>query len=158
MYESFVGPIPEGLHLDHLCRNRACVRPDHLEPVTNKENVHRGLAGPKSRCKRGHAMTSDNRMKRSDGRPGDCLTRSEEHTSELQSRPHLVCRLLLEKKKTNRCSTLRAAVPCAAMMASMTLSPAPIRSKCVTTHTSPLSGVSLYLASHRAHTSGPDSG
>src|SRR5690554_7064866 len=81
MYESFVGPIPEGLHLDHLCRNRACVRPDHLEPVTNKENVHRGLAGPKSRCKRGHAMTSDNRMKR----------RSEEHTSELQSRPHLVC-------------------------------------------------------------------
>src|SRR5690554_7462425 len=64
MYESFVGPIPEGLHLDHLCRNRACVRPDHLEPVTNKENVHRGLAGPKSRCKRGHAMTSDNRMKR----------------------------------------------------------------------------------------------
>src|SRR5690554_7572127 len=74
MYESFVGPIPEGLHLDHLCRNRACVRPDHLEPVTNRENVHRGLAGPKSRVKRGHALTSANRMKRPDGRPGDSLT------------------------------------------------------------------------------------
>ena len=33
-YELFVGPIPDGLQLDHLCRNRACVRPDHLEPAT----------------------------------------------------------------------------------------------------------------------------
>lgn len=41
-YERFVGPIPEGLQLDHLCRNRACVRPSHLEPVTGTENVRRG--------------------------------------------------------------------------------------------------------------------
>lgn len=38
MYEYFVGPIPEGLELDHLCENPRCVRPDHLEPVTHSEN------------------------------------------------------------------------------------------------------------------------
>lgn len=44
LYEHSVGPIPEGLELDHLCRNRACVRPDHLEPVTHQENTRRGMA------------------------------------------------------------------------------------------------------------------
>lgn len=44
-YEALVGPIPEGLDLDHLCRNTACVNPDHLEPVTRQVNCHRGV-GP----------------------------------------------------------------------------------------------------------------
>jgi hypothetical protein len=43
VYEHHVGPIPDGLELDHLCRVRACVNPAHLEPVTHKENVRRGL-------------------------------------------------------------------------------------------------------------------
>lgn len=43
-YEMFVGPIPDGLTLDHLCRNPACCYPLHLEPVTNAENVRRALA------------------------------------------------------------------------------------------------------------------
>ena len=43
-YELFVGPIPDGLVLDHLCRNTRCVRPEHLEPVTSGENIRRGYA------------------------------------------------------------------------------------------------------------------
>jgi hypothetical protein len=44
LYEEFIGPIPEGLILDHLCRRRYCVNPWHTEPVTVKENTHRGEA------------------------------------------------------------------------------------------------------------------
>jgi len=43
-YARLVGPIPEGLELDHLCRTRACIRPDHLQPVTHHQNVKRQAA------------------------------------------------------------------------------------------------------------------
>lgn len=43
-YEHFIGPIPAGLHIDHLCNNPSCVKPDHLEPVTQAENNRRAAA------------------------------------------------------------------------------------------------------------------
>lgn len=43
-YERHVGPVPDGLELDHLCRNPSCVNPEHLEPVTHAENIKRGWA------------------------------------------------------------------------------------------------------------------
>lgn len=58
-YELLVGPIPEGLELDHLCRTRACVNPQHLEPVTHRENMRRGQLTPRRDvCGRGHPMTT----------------------------------------------------------------------------------------------------
>ena len=52
MYEWFVGPIPDGLQIDHLCRVRHCAAPAHLEAVTCKENIRRGLAGAHWAAKR----------------------------------------------------------------------------------------------------------
>lgn len=65
LYEATVGPIPEGLQLDHLCRNQLCVNPAHLEPVTARENQRRaaeanGDCQYASHCYRGHAFTEDN--------------------------------------------------------------------------------------------------
>lgn len=61
-YEHFVGPIPEGLHIDHLCRVRCCVNPDHLEPVTPEENFRRGVrVMPQERCKSGRHLMADTR-------------------------------------------------------------------------------------------------
>ena len=57
-YTYLVGPIPPGLQIDHLCRNKSCVNPEHLEPVTQQENIRRRpLSGPQGRtdCPYGHA-------------------------------------------------------------------------------------------------------
>lgn len=64
-YEQLIGPIPEGMTIDHLCRVRACVNPHHVEVVTRGENVLRGngFSGTHARmthCVRGHPLSGDN--------------------------------------------------------------------------------------------------
>lgn len=65
-YQTFVGPIPAGLEIDHLCRVRSCVNPDHLEPVTRRTNQRRGPATiatrnlRKTHCPAGHPYNSAN--------------------------------------------------------------------------------------------------
>lgn len=64
-YEQSRGPIPPGLVLDHLCRNRVCVNPEHLEPVTQRENTLRGSTRPaanaiKDACPKDHPYAGGN--------------------------------------------------------------------------------------------------
>jgi len=76
-YEHFIGPIPDALDLDHLCRHRPCVNPDHLEPVTPTENKLRGVSvcannARKTSCKNGHRLSGANLYTRADGRGREC--------------------------------------------------------------------------------------
>ena len=70
VYELLTNPIPDGLELDHLCRNHACVNPEHLEMVTHRENVLRGESphakhARKTHCKSGHEFNEHNTYWRS---------------------------------------------------------------------------------------------
>lgn len=59
VYEQLVGKVPDGLQLDHLCHNKLCCNPDHLEPVTCKVNMERRAANI-THCRKGHALVGDN--------------------------------------------------------------------------------------------------
>ena len=69
-YQYHIGDIPNGLVIDHLCENKLCVNPDHLEAVTNKENLRRGKVGQKNaekhrsktHCRNGHEYSDENTM------------------------------------------------------------------------------------------------
>lgn len=76
VWEKLRSPIPPGLQIDHLCRNKPCVNPDHLEPVTPSENTRRGLApvlgslhnSGKSHCPQGHPYDDENTYRYNGGR------------------------------------------------------------------------------------------
>lgn len=84
--------IPAGMQIDHLCRNRSCVNPDHLEIVTCRENVLRGLAaGPhpermKTHCNRGHLYDAENSYDRPDGKGRNCKQCVRERAREYMRR------------------------------------------------------------------------
>lgn len=69
MYELHVGHIPDGFHVDHLCSNPPCARPDHLEAVTPGQNAQRmwdrGERPKKTHCKHGHEFTPENTYEQS---------------------------------------------------------------------------------------------
>jgi hypothetical protein len=100
-YEIAYGEIPDGLVTDHLCRVRLCVRPDHLEAVTTRENVMRGV-GPtainaqKTRCPKGHELTEANTYRRRDTKNGlrQCLTCRNESNARSNAKIALAKKLL----------------------------------------------------------------
>ncbi len=79
-YETLIGEVPIGLELDHLCRNRRCVNPNHMEPVTRGENIRRGLLPDigrqyqlsKTHCPQGHPYDEQNTYLRPDRNGRDC--------------------------------------------------------------------------------------
>lgn len=86
VYEMLVGDIPDGLDIDHLCRVRHCVKPDHLEPVTRSENMKRSGAiaqglhriheekRARTHCSNGHEFTEENTKWRTDNNGRRCRT------------------------------------------------------------------------------------
>jgi hypothetical protein len=91
-YRTFVGPVPEGLELDHICRNRACINPDHLEPVTRRMNALRGVSiiaahARKTHCKYGHEFVT---VKEGDRTRRRCIPCQYEAIKRYQKRKSLL--------------------------------------------------------------------
>jgi HNH endonuclease len=91
VYEWVRGPIPDGMHLDHQCRNRGCVNPDHMEPVTPRENWLRSTTRSAVTyntgvCVRGHDLTDPTnvRVTKSGGRV--CRACQRIHTTHRRAR------------------------------------------------------------------------
>lgn len=84
-YEIARGPIPDGMHLDHLCRTPACINPDHLEPVTCRENLRRGVGhGSEPLCPAGHPYDGNNLYR--DRRGRKCRTCNRERQASRKRR------------------------------------------------------------------------
>jgi len=93
-YLLFKGDIPEGMHIDHLCRNKACVNPDHLEAVTPSVNQQRmGVHRRKSitHCKHGHEFTPENTIWKKTNGTRQCriCTNLREHDAQRRRRAKL---------------------------------------------------------------------
>ncbi len=90
-YESVYGKVRDGLVIDHLCRNRGCVKISHMETVTNVENIRRGIVGEPNRrktaCPRGHEYDTKNTIISSNGR--GCRTCSNDRKRAKRKAVHV---------------------------------------------------------------------
>lgn len=128
-YEAFRGSIPTGLVIDHLCRNPPCCNPDHLEPVTQRENTLRGinppaLAARATHCKQGHPYTGENLFFGSDGsRRCRICTRAANAKTTVRRKAARVAAVIAATMITASCATCdRHPVVCTAVIASVALS------------------------------------
>ena len=101
-YDRFVGEQPKGMDIDHLCRNRGCVNPAHLELVTRSENLRRGVGVGKSKlnnkcCPQGHPYSGGNLYIAPSTGGRVCLTCNRAHTKRYREAAK-------EERRSNQCS------------------------------------------------------
>jgi len=100
-YELYIGPIPEGKEIDHLCRNRGCVRPDHLEPVERRTNILRGIGfgatnALKTHCLKGHRFDLFNTYQAPGQSSRDCRRCRQEREARRAPRARRALALLAQ--------------------------------------------------------------
>jgi hypothetical protein len=112
-YEELVGPVPDGLVLDHLCRVRNCVNPDHVQPVTHRINLMRGFTPAranteKTHCVNGHEFTPENTN--FDGIQRYCRACSRDKQKRLNSPERRAYRAMKAREYRARDKALKEAV------------------------------------------------
>ncbi len=112
-YQMAFGPIPAGLEIDHLCRNRGCVRSDHLEAVTPRENTRRSrnpaaMLARQTHCHRGHLFNTANTIWSNNRNRRRCRTCTESYVhpwcSPCKHKKHSKCTELSKRGTTCSCS------------------------------------------------------
>lgn len=101
-YEVFKGPIPAGFHVDHLCFNPPCVRPDHLQAVEPLVNLRRNMKALAAECSRGHKFTPENTARVEKGRRRCRKCHSERGKRNYQERKAARMAVNLETEENNR--------------------------------------------------------
>jgi hypothetical protein len=81
-YEILVGPIPDGMTVDHVCFNTSCVNPDHLRPLSRAENARRQRSAAATHCAHGHRFTPENTYRQ----PGTTRRQCRKCTADRQRR------------------------------------------------------------------------